>query len=253
METEQVDMSGDKRMRAADFILAADNLVKAVGEFYVPREQADILAGNLVLHFAVLKARPEFAKPDLFPCIPAYNTEILGMFISAAPDDRFDISDWQLEVWLYVGESARDDMVKNSFRAGGTAAQNQQLQQRTLLQQPQQQQFQRSVAGSGEGGGAGAGTLRPRLRCYACGSRTHIFKDCNGTPTWLSKQAGQCFFKAPNNIRPCWNSNSVGCPNLAKRNARLCNYIHCCTLCGVGSGLPGSTAAGHSVQSCTQV
>jgi hypothetical protein len=136
-ETEQADMSGDKRMGAADFLLAVDNLVKAVREFYIPREQADILAGNLVLHFAALKARPEFTKPDLFPCIAAYNTEILGAFVSAAPDDHFDVSDWQLEVWLYVGEGARNDMVKNSFRAGGAAAQNQQLQQRALPQQPQ--------------------------------------------------------------------------------------------------------------------
>jgi hypothetical protein len=250
-ETEQADMSGDKRMGAADLLLAADNLVKAVREFYVPREQADILAGNLVIHFAALKARPEFAKPDLFPRIAAYNTEILGAFVSAAPDDQFDVSGWQLEVWLYVGESARNDMVKSSFRAGGAAAQNQQLQQRALPQQPQQQQFQRGVAGSGGGGGAGAGAPRPRLRGYACGSRTHVFKDCDGTPTWLTKRAGQRFFEAPNNIRPCWNANSVGCPNPAKQSVRPCNYSHCCTLCGTGSGLPGSAAAGHSAQSCT--
>jgi hypothetical protein len=133
-ETEQADMSGDKHMGAAGFLLAADNLVKAVREFYVPHEQADILAGNLSLHFAALKARPEFVKPELFPRIAVYNTEILGAFVLAAPDDRFDVSDWQLEVWLYVGESARDDMVKSSFRAGGAAAQNQQLQQRALPQ-----------------------------------------------------------------------------------------------------------------------
>jgi hypothetical protein len=116
-------------MGAADFLLAADNLVKAVREFYVPCEQADILADNLALHFAALKARPEFAKPELFPRIAAYNTEVLGVFISAAPTDRFDVSDWQLEVWLYVGESARDDLARSSFRAGGAATQSQQLQQ----------------------------------------------------------------------------------------------------------------------------
>jgi hypothetical protein len=252
-ETEQADMSGDKRMGATDFLLTADNLVKAVRDFYVPREQADILAGNLMLHFTVLKARPEFAKPDLFPCFVAYNTEILDAFLSAAPDDRFDISDWQLEVWLYVGESMHDDMVKSSFRAGGTAAQNQQLQQCAPPQQPQQQQFQRGAAGGGGGSGAGAGALRPQLRCYACSSRTHVFKDCDSMPAWLSKQAGQCFSEAPNNIRPCWNANSVGCPNPAKRSVCPCNYVHCCTLCGAGSGLPGSMAAGHSAQLCTQV
>jgi hypothetical protein len=93
-ETEQADMSGDKHMGAVDFLLVVDNVVKAVREFYVPREQAEILAGNLVIHFAALKARPEFAKLDLFPRIAAYNTEILGMFVLAAPDDRFDVSDW---------------------------------------------------------------------------------------------------------------------------------------------------------------
>jgi hypothetical protein len=260
-ETEQADMSGDKRMGTADFLLAADNLVKAVREFYVPREQADILADNLALHFAALKARPEFAKLELFPRIAAYNNEVLGTFVSAAPTNRFDVSDWQLEVWLYVGESARDDLARSSFRAGGAATQNQQLQQRAQYQpvQQQQQQFQRGFAGGGGSGAPGTGSSgrgipRPRIRCYACGSRTHIFKDCDGTPTWLTRlRAGQRFFEAPNNIWPCFNSNSVGCPNPAKRNARPCNYIHCCTLCGAGSGLPGSAAAGHSAQSCTQV
>jgi hypothetical protein len=126
-DTEEADMSGDKHMGAADFLLAADNLVKAVHEFYVPREQADILAGNLNLHFAALKARPKFAKPELFPHIAAYNTEVLGVFISAAPTDRFDVSDWQLEVWLYIGESTQDDLARSSFHMGGAATQNQQL------------------------------------------------------------------------------------------------------------------------------
>jgi hypothetical protein len=49
----------------------------------------------------------------------------------------------------------------------------------------------------------GAGAPRPRLRCYACGIHTHIFKDCNSTLMWLSKWAGQRFFEAPNNICPC--------------------------------------------------
>jgi hypothetical protein len=127
-EMEQADMSRDKHMGATDSLLAADNLVKAVHKFYFPHKQADILAGNLNLHFAALKARPKFAKPELFPPhIAAYNTEVLGVFISAAPTDRFDISDWQLEVWLYIGESARDDLARSSFHTGGAATQNQQL------------------------------------------------------------------------------------------------------------------------------
>ncbi|KAJ7756135.1 hypothetical protein B0H14DRAFT_3512243 [Mycena olivaceomarginata] len=197
-ETEQADMSRDKRMGAADFMLAADNL-------------ANILAGNLASHFTALKERPEFAKPELFPCITAYNTEVLGTFVSAAPLDQFDVSDWQLEVWLYVGESARDDLARSSFRAGGPATQNQQPQQRMQLQplQQQQQQFQRGYTGGGGGGGPGAGAPRMRLRCYACGSHAHVFKDCDGTPTWLTRtRADQRFFEAPNSICPCWNSNS---------------------------------------------
>jgi hypothetical protein len=126
-EMEQADMSRDKHMGAVDSLLAVDNLVKAVHKFYVPCKQADILAGNLNLHFVALKTRPKFAKPELFPLhIAAYNTEVLGVFVSAALTDRFDISDWQLEVWLYISKSMWDDLARSSFCTGG-AAQNQQL------------------------------------------------------------------------------------------------------------------------------
>jgi hypothetical protein len=256
-EGERDDLSGDKLMTATDFLLASKNLIEAVKRWYTPESLRKAAAKNLKKHFKVLFDRDEFRRPEKFPRIAMYNTEVLLAFVACDPANRFDVSTWQPDIWSDVVTKHQDEVaearsreIAMSFRAGGVAPQ--------LQQPPRQFQQQQVRAGGQRGQGAGQNEGQggqggnDGLRCMACGRRGHIHTRCRGQGAWLIKPQGGRFWEAPErNIKCCFAFNSGGCPDPRRNRPGPCNFAHCCTLCGAGSGAAGCAPTGHSAQQCT--
>lgn len=205
-EGERDDLSGDKLMTATDFMLASKNLVDAVKRWYTPESLRKSAGKNLKKHFKALFERDEFRRPDKFPRIAMYNTEVLLAFVACDPANRFDVSMWQPDIWSDVVIKHQDEVAEarsreivSSFRAGGAAPQFQ--------QQPKQYQQGRAggqrTQGAGQIEGQGGQGGNTGTRCMACGQCGHIHSRCRGQGLWLTKPQGGRFWEAPErNIKP---------------------------------------------------
>ncbi|KAF8193258.1 hypothetical protein K438DRAFT_1761964 [Mycena galopus ATCC 62051] len=179
--------SVNKRLKALDFQMAGENLVKAVRQYFRPLKHPSPIADQLTIHFQNLRNCPEFFDEKLFPRIAMYNTAILVVFVA---NTNFNLSIWQIEHWNEACRKHNQELLNRqqaeffanfpplqSFQNDDRGGQQRQQQQRVYQQQqsPQQphqrpQQHQQNGEAAGDAGA---------LHCLLCGQCDHMHKHCH--------------------------------------------------------------------------
>ncbi|KAJ7099770.1 hypothetical protein C8R44DRAFT_747686 [Mycena epipterygia] len=89
----------------ADFIMAGERLVDAVGEFFEPCDKAKQFTNQLAKHFKRSRTRADFHT--YFHRYRTYNTELLKAFVQ----EPFNMKKWQAEVYDDIVQRDRDNMI----------------------------------------------------------------------------------------------------------------------------------------------
>ncbi|KAJ7937593.1 hypothetical protein B0H13DRAFT_1852564 [Mycena leptocephala] len=95
--------AADANLSAADFLTAGINLCKAIEQYYIPREQASILASQLRSHFETIQA-----KPDFLTHTRRYRIYHNNVFRAIVESPNFRVDRWQLELWADAVQRDRD-------------------------------------------------------------------------------------------------------------------------------------------------